>query len=370
MNDEFAVIADELRTLFESPDPDLSEAEFNALALRAFEFQFRSNSVYGGFCRGRSTTPESVSSWRDIPAVPTSAFKALPVFCGDPSEAEAVFRTSGTSLGPEGRGSHYVADLELYAASAISHFARYVLPDGVLPALVALVPDPAVMPDSSLSHMAGLVGRRLCRSSAFCAHPEHGVDVERVEAALSAAVADNRPVLLFGTAFAFVHWTDDAIATGRRFALPKGSRIMETGGFKGRSREVTRERLYETLAKITDVSMRRILNEYGMTEMLSQFYETALVKTPGALAERHHVGPAWVRTRLLDPVDLREVPDGDPGILAHFDLANLGSACAILTEDRGVRVGDGFRLMGRTPGSEPRGCSLSMEEFLRAEAGV
>lgn len=368
MNDEFVAVADDLRALFESPEMELSEEDFASLASRAFDFQFRSNPTYAAFCRGRGATPESVESWREIPAVPTSAFKALPIFCGDPSEAEVVFRTSGTSGGGGDRGDHYVADLSLYEASAVPHFGHYLLPDGVLPALVALVPDPDVLPDSSLSHMAGMVGRRLCRSTTFCAHPEHGVDYERVEAALSAATEQERPVLLFGTAFAFVHWTDHAIASGSRFALPRSSRIMETGGFKGRSREVGRAKLYDTLSLITNVSVSRIVNEYGMTEMLSQFYEPALLTGPPPLAQRHHMGPPWVRTRILDPVDLREVPDGEAGILAHFDLANLGSVCAILTEDLGTRVGGGFRLIGRTPGAEPRGCSLSMEEFLRAKS--
>ena len=81
-------------------------------------------------------------------------------------------------------------------------------------------------------------------------------------------------------------------------------------------------------------------------------------------ATRRHVPPPWVRARLVDPVTLEAVPDGAPGLLQHVDLANLGSVSAILTEDRGVRVGDGFRVLGRVEGAEPRGCSRAMDELL------
>jgi len=366
---DFDGLASEVRALIESPHGELSEGDFNAVALRAFAFQLESNPVYEAFCRGRGATPDSVRRWQDVPAVPTAAFKAMVVYCGDPDTAQAVFRTSGTSRGEEGRGVHYVADLSLYEASVASTFAQYLVPDGVRPALVALVPDPALVPDSSLSHMAGIVGQSLCRSTVFCTDADSGVDFPRVESALCEAIAEGRPVLLFGTAFALVHWTDVALASGARYELPGGSRIMETGGYKGRSREVERDEFYEMLAATTGVKSECIVNEYGMTEMLSQFYEPVFHELMSGLADRHHVGPDWVRTRVLDPVDLSEVPVGDPGILAHFDLANLGSVCSILTEDQGVEIGGGFRLLGRNPGAEPRGCSLTMEEFVRARSG-
>jgi acyl-protein synthetase LuxE len=368
--ENFLRLAAELRALFESPDGHLGDAEFDALALRIFAFQFGANPAYAAYCRGRGVTPESVGDWRDIPAVPTSAFKAMPIFCGDPETAQAVFRTSGTSQGDDLRGTHYVADLSLYESAAVANFARHLVPDGVRPALVALVSDPELAADSSLSHMAAMVGRSLCSSTAFCVHPAHGVDFDRVDAALVAAVTEGRPVLLFGTAFAFVQWTDEAMASGARYPLPRGSRIMETGGFKGRSREVGRDQLYQTLAMVTGISHGRVVNEYGMTEMLSQFYEPVLIEWTSLLEGRYHVGPGWVRTRVLDPVDLSEVPEGEAGLLAHFDLANLGSVCSILTEDRGIQVDGGFRLLGRSSGAEPRGCSLTLEEFVRAGSGV
>ena len=114
-----------------------------------------------------------------------------------------------------------------------------------------------------------------------------------------------------------------------------------------------------------------VVNEYGMTELLSQFYEPVLSSPPApALAERYHVAPPWVRTRVLDPVSLAPVRPGQPGLLCHLDLANAGSAACVLTEDMGVAVEGGFRLLGRAPGAEPRGCSLATEDLLRAAEGA
>jgi hypothetical protein len=146
---------------------------------------------------------------------------------------------------------------------------------------------------------------------------------------------------------------------------------METGGFKGRSRTVSRDQLYGSLAARFGLPLERMVNEYGMTELLSQFYEPVLRNPRSlALADRWHVGPPWVRTQILDPATLGPVSAGHVGLLSHFDLANLDSVSAVLTEDLGEAFGNGFRLQGRSSGAEPRGCSLSMEDLLLARESV
>jgi hypothetical protein len=201
----------------------------------------------------------------------------------------------------------------------------------------------------------------------FFADADWTLELDGFAGALEEAVASRTPVLLLGTAFAFVHWLDRS--ADRAFTpLPEGSRIMETGGFKGRSRSVGRGELYRTLSERLGVARQRIVNEYGMTELLSQFYEPVLREGGPADPEaRRHVGPPWVRTRVLDPVDLSPLPLGEPGLLCHLDLANLDSVAAILTEDAGVEVDGGFRVLGRMAGAEPRGCSLTMEALLQAQ---
>ena len=366
--DPFDALAGELEALFaRGVGAPLDDDAFDALALRAFRWQFEGNAAYRGFAAGRGVTPDTALSWTDLPAVPATAFKHLRLVSGDPGRVERVFRTSGTTGGHGRRGEHHVLRLALYRASALPNFEAHVLPDGARLPLVSLIPSPEQLPDSSLSAMMGFVAEALCPpgEAGWLVEAEGRIREDALRDALAAAEADGRPVLLAGTAFALVHWMDAMARNGWRFALPDGSRLLETGGFKGRAREVERSELYRALSDGLGLPARRIVNEYGMTELLSQFYEPVLREGRGGdPAARRHVGPPWMRTRILDPVTLEPVPDGTPGLLQHVDLANLGSVCAVLTEDRGVRVEDGFRVLGRVRGAEPRGCSRAMDELL------
>jgi hypothetical protein len=195
--------------------------------------------------------------------------------------------------------------------------------------------------------------------------PDGGIARERLAEALRAAEAAGDAVCVLGTAFAFVHWLDALAEAGERFCLPPGSRVMDTGGFKGRSREVGREELYGMIEDRLGIAPAWCVNEYGMTEMSSQFYD-GVAGRAAPVAERLHAGPPWVRTQAADPETLRALPHGEVGVLRHWDLANLHSVMAIQTADLGVTSPDGFRVIGRARGAEARGCSLAMDDLLSA----
>jgi hypothetical protein len=349
---------------------ELDESAFNGWALRVFRWQFEHNTAFRGYCLGRGATPATVTSWEDVPAVPTGAFKRLRLLsAGEGREPDAVFHTSGTSR-TEQRGEHFVASLRLYRSALLPAFRIHLLPDGALLPVLALVPSPQDAPRSSLSYMIGTVSEAFgAEGGGWFAAADGALKTEGLLRAIEEAVDTGAPVLIAATAFALAHWLDGLTRDGLRFALPEGSRVMETGGFKGRVRGVSRDDLYHGIVTRLGIPMNRVVNEYGMTEMLSQFYEPVLHRfqdSDTGLGDRLHVGPPWVRTRVLDPESLERVPDGEPGILCHHDLANLGSVACLLTEDMGVAVADGFRLLGRFPGAEPRGCSLAIEELLDA----
>ena len=139
---------------------------------------------------------------------------------------------------------------------------------------------------------------------------------------------------------------------------------METGGFKGVRREVSRDQLYAAITEHTGVPTSRIVNEYGMTELLSQLWEPVLAE--GLDAVGVHVPAPWLRVRALDATTLAPMPEGDDGILCFFDLANLGSVSHILTEDVGSVIEGRVRLRGRAPGAESRGCSRAMDDLMSA----
>jgi hypothetical protein len=370
----FATLAAKLVSRFGSgvaqPWPD---AQFDELALEVFAWQFASNDVYRRFAEGRGATPDTVARWQDIPPVPVRAFKRLKLVSGDPRSVERVFRTSGTTEGSL-RGEHHLPRLELYRAALLPPFRARLLPDDASLRFLSLVPSPGTQPDSSLSTMIGTAMDVFGAARSEWLATPHGLDVPGLTSALRNAERDGQPVLLLGTAFAFVHWLEALGARGADtvFRLPPGSRLLETGGFKGRSRVVPRHELYAALSRRLGLGPEWMVNEYGMTELLSQYYEPGMGEPTRAgpleelLDARRLVAPPWLRYRVLDPTTLESVPDGRRGLLAHYDLANAGSVMAVLTEDLGYRDGGGLRLLGRPPGAEPRGCSVAMDELLSA----
>jgi hypothetical protein len=358
----------ELTTVFHRPPTEpLSNDAFDALALRIFAYQHARNAPYAAFCDSRGLTPDRVATWRDIPAVPTAAFKEVDLVAGAATRADAVFRTSGTTQGRRGR--HIIPDLALYHGSLVPNFRAHVVPDLDDILMLALVPPPQQLTDSSLAHMIAVVMDRLgARDSGWYASLSEGIAETELEEALDACVTRARPALLLGTSFAFVHWTDSLRERERRFVLPAGSRVMDTGGYKGRGREVAEDALRATYAELLGVPAEWCVNEYGMTELCSQFYDATLREhvAGGHARTRRKTPPAWVRTVIVDPDTLAPLPVGATGLLRHVDLANLGSVIAVQTEDIGVAVADGFRVTGRALGAQPRGCSLAMDELLRA----
>lgn len=372
MDNGFAKLTDDLKTTFRGsmagPWPD---ERFGEWALRVFQYQFEANPTYSRYCRNRGLDPSVLERWEEIPPVPTSAFKVVPLVSGDPSRVQRVFRTSGTTRGAGSRGAHYVLDLDLYRASLTPNIEAHLYPPGPVPRLLALVPSPDEVPDSSLSFMlAEALSVLSDGDGGFFVRPSEGLDVVGLSRALATATEEGVPVLLAGTAFAFVHWLGYLAETASRYELPAGSRILETGGFKGRSRALSRPEFYQALSSAHAVPIERIVNEYGMTELLSQRYEPLLSEpqsgsSAGSLEHRRHVAPPWMRTRVLDPVSLEPVPVGREGLLCHYDLANAGSVMAVLTEDLGSVDDEGrLRFAGRLEGAEPRGCSLAMDQLL------
>ena len=359
-----AAVLEDLAAIFRqwSPGADggaceaFDDRRFNAWAGRVHEMQRKTNPVLRRFWGEAGSAP---ATWQDVPPVPAAAFKDIAIVSGKP---ERLFRTSGTSAGSGRRGHHHVVSMALYRAAARANYRGHLIAGARSLMVVSLIPSPVAAPDSSLAAMAGFIaGEPEVVGNVWAFDPKHGVDASVVRRAAECA---SEPVLLLATAFALVQLLD-ALA-GNRLELPAGSRVMETGGFKGRVAEVSREDLYRRAEDQLGVPGAATVNEYGMTELLSQAYD-GVAGSAFPVDERAHRFPPWVRTKALHPATLSPLPPGETGLLAHFDLANAGSVCHVLTEDLGETTEDGaFRLRGRAGGAELRGCSLSAESFLRA----
>jgi hypothetical protein len=360
----FLALADRLERRFDAGARAPGErSDFEALALQAFALQFGQISAYRAFCEGRGRTPDTVERWEDVPPVPAAAFKLLELSVGGEQQPEAIFRTSGTTRGAAARGRHVVPRLDLYRRALLQPFKQHVLAARGRIRFVSLVPSPEELPDSSLSFMVGAAANELATEVHWLVDGTGELDLDALRTITRRAAHAREPVLILGTALALLNALErlegEPLAT-----LPPGSRIMETGGFKGAGREITRGALYAQLGGLTGVPTQRIVSEYGMTELLSQLYEPVLSEGPGAVGT--HVPPPWLKVRALDPATLDELPAGEEGILCFFDLANAGSVCHVLTEDLGSVVKGRVRLAGRAGGAEPRGCSLAMDELMAA----
>ncbi|HXP61018.1 MAG TPA: hypothetical protein VN829_11030 [Dongiaceae bacterium] len=338
----------------------LAEAKFNSLALELFRLQFEQNAPYRRICQARGVSPEDATDWSHIPAVPAAAFKEFELSCLPPEERTAVFCSSGTTGQRPGRHFHNEESLALYRASLTPWFEANVLDGGCGMddwQLSVLTPGPEAAPHSSLVHMFEAVRRQLgSPASAFLgqavADGAWRLDLEAAVAALRSSVRSGRPLLLLGTAFMFVSLLDHLATQGLQFALPPRSRLMETGGYKGRSRALPAEELRALITGRLGIAPALIIREYGMSELGSQAY----AGPPGSA--RPFRFPGWVRVQIISPETGQEVTEGQTGLIRVFDLANAFSVLAVQTEDLAVRCADGFELLGRAALAEPRGCSL------------
>jgi hypothetical protein len=348
MNTELSRFAARLRACIDS---GFQKTEFGALALELFALQFEYNSAYHKICLARKLTPQSVEQWTQIPAVPTVAFKELELASLAPEERTAVFHSSGTTEQKPSCHFHCTESLAVYEASLWYWFQFHFGDTGDL---VFLTPSPKAAPNSSLVHMFETVRQKLhLPHSAFMgnisAHGSWALDFAATIEKLKLGCDSGKPLTLLGTAFSFVHLLDYLVERDLRIELPAGSRVLETGGYKNRSRVLPKAELHALITKRLDVPRENILCEYGMSELSSQAY---------AAPSDAFQFPPWSRAQIISPENGNEVAEGETGLIRICDLANVFSVSAIQTEDLGVRRGDGFELVGRALLAEPRGCSL------------
>jgi hypothetical protein len=373
----FEEFAGELRAFMartqKAPVPEAElDREFNRLAAALFALQRAAVPIYGEFCGKRKVA--GVEDWREIPALPATAFKEYEVTSLPPAERTHVFHSSGTTRQRPSRHFHDGQSLAVYEESLRLWFRRHFLPAqsgrgsagigpvaGSLFRLIVLTPSPAEAPHSSLAHMFGTVrpefGGAIITGRA---NGEGGwaLDLEQTMAALREAQSAGQPAALLGTAFSFVHLLDHCQATRTRWELAAGSRALETGGYKGRARAASKGELRQRMTRWLGIPESHILGEYGMSELSSQAYDRVIAEAGGGFRF-----PPWARARIISPETGRVAVEGETGLVQVVDLANVRSALALQTEDLAVRRGRGFELAGRAAGTAARGCSLLLEDL-------
>lgn len=333
---------------------DPQAEDFDTLATAAFRWQCERSEPLRRLCAQRGVDPASLSDWRRIPLVPARAFKTVEL---GTRKAQGTFRSSGTTQ-PE-RSVHPHGFLDLYRQVIEATFPTACLPGPAPVPMLSLIPPCRQAPDSSLSFMVDHIVMRYGDPDSATAFGSRGLELVAARNWLGAAQRHRRPAVVLATGISLLQLLEALERRDLRFRLPAGSVLFETGGTKGKTREIARD---ELLRRVTDrlaLPADRVVREYGMTELTSHFYTAALAGGDPDLFRP----PLWTRVRILNPATLEEAPLGATGLIAVLDLANLSSAVHVLTEDLGNSAPEGFHLTGRAAGAELRGCSLIAEEL-------
>ncbi len=311
-----------------------SEIEFNDKCLKIFHYQYLHVAVYREWCNALNKNPDNVRHYLDIPFLPVEFFKSKNIIA-DGHAAEMTFSSSGTTGSLTSK--HPVASLEVYKESFLKSFQLfYGQPEDYT--ILALLPSYLEREGSSLIYMV----EELIRLSH---KPESGFYLDQFDKLVNQLrISDERgKVLLIGVSFALLDLAE-------RFTTPLNNTIiMETGGMKGRRKEMVREELHEVLS--TSFGVNKIHSEYGMTELLSQAYS----KGDGLFST-----PPWMKVLIRDAKDpFAWVPAGKSGVINIIDLANIYSCSFLALSDVGKLHADGsFEVLGRTDFSDIRGCNL------------
>lgn len=312
-----------------------SPSEFNSLALETYNFQFQKNHIYQEFCTHLGKTPKQVHSVTDIPFLPIHFFKTKKMYFGK-QPPEAIFTSTGTT--GMSTSNHYVQDLSIYKNSfrlGINHFYR----DNSDYCILALLPSYLEREGSSLIYMAqDLISMSQHPESGFYLH-----NLDELAKKLQRLDDSGTKIILLGVSYALID-----LATQYSLTL-KNTIVMETGGMKGKRKEMIRSELHTLLQ--SGLGVPKIHSEYGMTELLSQAYSTGngLFRTP-----------PWMRIIVRDTEDpFTLLPLEKSGGINVIDLANVYSCSFIATQDLGkLHPGDSFEILGRFDHSDIRGCNL------------
>jgi hypothetical protein len=344
-----------------------AKTDFNQLALQLFAWQYARMQPYRRLCDSRGLTPETVKQWQAVPPVPTAMFKQMTLFAGAQSEIQQSFSTSGTTgTGEKGRSHFSALGLRLMETSIRLNASKMLFPDEEKMHILVLAPSPQMAPEMIMAWgMQRLIEHFGTDQSRFLIGKE-GLDVPLLVQLLKQFQQEETPVTLIGASFGFVNLLEGLKAKGLSFRLPLGSRTMDAGGYKGRSRELCRDELDAWLEEGFGVAPGMSVNLLGMTELASQLYDDTIAATlAGESPKRHKINCPWTKTAVVDPLSLEFLPDGQEGCLMHMDLANLDTPFCVLTDDLGVRTDTGFKVLGRLSADQSRGCSLTVDEMTR-----
>lgn len=312
-----------------------SGKEFEDLSFEVFRYQMEHCEVYASYVS--MLKRNNPATLKEIPFLPISFFKSHKVVSNlTDHSTQIIFKSSGTG---GLRSTHFVSDIELYKDSFSTTFSQFFgAPSDFI--FLALLPNYIEQGDSSLVFMVSeLMNASKSPYSEFILN-----DALKIKAAIKAAKDQGKTIVLFGVAYSLLDLIDQKVDLSE-------CTVVETGGMKGRRKEVSKSELYLLLKE--KLGIQKLYSEYGMTELLSQAY---------CLADLTFHTPSWMQVMFRDPSDPFTLSNGNKSSgLNIVDLANVHSCSFIATDDLGIKVGNGFQILGRMDSSDIRGCNLLIE---------
>lgn len=312
-----------------------NETQFESIALETFHYQYKHCLVYQNYCNHLlKKIPEKLT---EIPFLPISFFKTHRVISSEFTQEQILFQSSGTTS--DSRSKHYIADISFYEASFLTAYYQLIgKPEEHT--IIALLPNYLEQGDSSLVYMVNKLIEETKSDLSCFIHSE----TQQVESLYQRALEMGRKPVIIGVSYTLLDLAEKNINLSQ-------SILIETGGMKGRRKEMSKQQLHEILKEQFQIGT--ISSEYGMTELLSQAY---------SFQDGIFLCPPWMKVLIRDTNDpFTYLPDAKTGGLNIIDLANKYSCSFIATQDLGKTMGNKFELMGRFDFSDIRGCNLLVQ---------
>ncbi|MCK4911343.1 MAG: hypothetical protein KAR83_06860 [Thermodesulfovibrionales bacterium] len=323
---------------------------FETLCMEVFEFQYQANEVYRAFCDAREIVPSDIGDWTQIPAFPSDVFKRDLVISFPYEKIVMEILTSGTTC-PELRGCVLRDELgrTLGIEANAEAMSKYLFPEGEKITILVLAPSPDMAPTMGMAVAMGETVKHFGDERSGFFITRGGMKTRELLNTLRESEKEGRSVAVIGATGAFVYFFQACKDNDVKFALPPGSRIIDGGGYRGRFGECTREMYYEQCREFLDVPEHHCINVLGMGECTTGYPDNILLNhISGVNSPRFKPDHPWTRTQVYDMETCTKViPDGEVGLLRHYDLTNLPTVVAVQTENLGCKVGEGFEIVGR-----------------------
>lgn len=306
-----------------------SDEDFTRIAFLVFKYQYKRIPIYKSYCDLLKRTPEKITDIEQIPFLPIQFFKSHRII-NESDQVDQVFSSSGTT--GLATSKHFISDINLYIKSFLKGF-DLAYPNWKKTTIIGLLPSYLEREGSSLIYMVDYLIKNTHNT-------ESKFQLEITDDFVNFLENSDTPKIIFGVTFALLKMAEKGIK-------PKNTIIIETGGMKGRGKELTRSDLHHVLQQ--KLTPRAIHSEYGMTELLSQAY----------LKDSVFECPSWMKVLLREAADPFAITQSGKGVINVIDLANINSCSFIATDDLGkLNIDGSFEVLGRLDYTQIRGCNL------------